>query len=443
MPDFRSLPSVDKLMQEPLLAGFSVRVRGIAARQAVTFAREEAARGGSVDSAKVAGHAARIAEQLARPSLGPAINMSGVVLHTGLGRARIADEAADRISVAARGHSTLEYDRASGKRGDRQDHVSALLQELTGAEQAFVVNNCAAAVFLSLNALCAGKEVILSRGQMVEIGGSFRLPDIVRQSGCRLVEIGSTNKTRVSDYSQAITGDTAAILRCHPSNFKIVGFHEEPSAQDLSALCSEHGLVHIDDVGSGCLIDTTKFGLPRERTLREAVADGPDVVTASGDKLLGGTQAGLILGKSDAVGRIARHPLARAVRVDKLTLAGLEATLSLYAEGRHLEIPVWRYLARPLKEVEAMAKAIAKAWKGGTRIEPGKTEVGGGSMPTAAVDTVRVGLTGDDPDQIAADLRGLETPVVGYIEDHTFWLDPRTAESEEVKFVVSQLKALY
>ena len=442
MPDYRSLPSVDKLMQEPSLAGFSERVRGIAARQAVTFAREEAARGETVDSAKLAGHAAKIAEQLARPSLGPAINMSGVVLHTGLGRARIADEAAERISLVASGHATVEYDRASGKRGDRQDHVSALLQELTGAEQAFVVNNCAAAVFLSLNALCAGKEVILSRGQMVEIGGSFRLPDIVRESGCKLVEVGTTNKTRVSDYSQAITDDTAAVLRCHPSNFKIIGFHEEPSAQDLSALCKEHGLLHIDDVGSGCLIDTTKYGLPHERTLREAVADGPDVVTASGDKLLGGTQAGLVLGTKDAVGRIARHPLARTVRVDKLTLAGLEATLSLYAEGREDQIPVWRYLGRPIEEVKKAAEAIAKAWPHESAVEEGTTEVGGGSMPGATVPTWRAGLRGENPERVGKRLRAMDVPVVGYIEGGTFWLDPRTAEQVEVESVVALLRGL-
>ena len=442
MPDYRSLPSVDKLMKEPRLAGFSERVRGIAARQAVTHAREQAASGGTIDSANVAGHAAQIAEQLARPSLAPAINMSGVLLHTGLGRARLSKEAADQIAVAARGHATVEYDRATGKRGDRQEHVSALLKELTGAEGALVVNNCAAAVFLSLNALCAGKEVILSRGQMVEIGGSFRLHDIVRQSGCRLVEVGSTNKTRVSDYSQAITAETAAILRCHPSNFKIVGFHEEPSAQDLSALCKEHDLIHIDDVGSGCLVDTTKYGLPRERTLREAVADGPDVVTASGDKLLGGTQAGLVLGSKVAIDRIARHPLARAVRVDKLTLAGLEATLSLYAEGREDQIPVWRYLSKEPKEVKADAEKLAKAWPHESTVEEGATEVGGGSMPGATVPTWRVGLRGENPESVAERLRNMDVPIVGYIEDGTFWLDPRTAEKDEVETVAAALRGV-
>jgi L-seryl-tRNA(Ser) seleniumtransferase len=270
---------------------------------------------------------------------------------------------------------------------------------------------------------------------MVEIGGSFRLPDIVGHSACRLVEAGTTNKTRLADYSSACTKDTAAVLRCHPSNFQIVGFTEEPSAQDLAALCGKSGLALIDDVGSGCLIDTAQFGLPHERTLAEALRDGADVVTASGDKLLGGPQAGIMVGKRDAIKKIARHPLARAFRIDKLTLAGIEATLRLYLEGRHVEIPVWRSISRPMDEVRRLAETVSAGHKG-SRIEEARTEIGGGSLPGATVPTFRVGLPGNAEDA-AARYRNRPTPVVGYIHDGTFWLDPRTADEEECAAVAS------
>ena len=442
MSDFRALPSVDSVMRERALAPYSERVRGLAAKAAIESARELIRAGTEQTAESVVETAAQVAESIAKATLAPAINMSGVVLHTGLGRARLSASAAKEIAAVAENHATVEFDMPTGKRGNRQDHVRSLICELTGAEDAFVVNNCAAAVVLVLAALCRGREVILSRGQMIEIGGSFRLPDIVEASGCKLVEVGSTNKTHLSDYSRAFGDETAAILRCHPSNFKIVGFHEEQSAHDLSGICKEHGVLLIDDVGSGCLVDTTRFGLPKEQTLREVISAGADVVMSSGDKLLGGPQAGLVMGRRDLIAQISRHPLARALRVGKMTLAGLRATLELYAEGREMEIPIWRYIAKDQSQVKKAANRIAKAWSGDAVVEKAGTEVGGGSMPTATVPTWRVGLKSDDADALLGRLRDFDPPVIGYIADGTVWLDPRTADDSEVATVVDHFRAM-
>jgi L-seryl-tRNA(Ser) seleniumtransferase len=431
-PDFRSLPSVDRLASDPALGEYAERVRKVAARGAVAFAR--AALNGSADYSEVLQDAVSRADAMSTASLRPAVNMSGTVLHTGLGRARLAPSVVEHVRRVAASHSVLEFDEELGGRGDRQEHVRSLLCELTGAEDALVVNNGAAAVVLALSALCAGREVLLSRGQMVEIGGSFRLPEIVRHSACKLVEVGTTNKTRLSDYEQALTGESGAVLRCHPSNFQIVGFTEEPTATSLSKLCKSAKVALIDDLGSGCLVETTNYGLPHERTLGEALRDGADVVTASGDKLLGGPQAGIIVGSSESVKRLTKHPLARAFRVDKLTLAALEATLRLYIEQRHEEIPVWKYISRPLEEVKRLAEVLGK----GKRLEEANTEIGGGSLPGASVPTWRVGLEGK-PEDLAASLRARPVPVVGYIHDGTLWLDPRTAEEEECAAVSSYL----
>ncbi len=374
-----------------------------------------------------------IATHLHSSGPSPVINMSGIILHTGLGRARLAPSVVQRVQETAANHALVEFDSGSGLRGDRQDHVNFLLTRLTGAESALVVNNCAAAVLLSLAALGDGQEVILSRGQMIEIGGAFRMPDVIRQSGCKLVEVGCTNKTRLSDFEQAITEETRILLRCHPSNFRIVGFHAEPSARDLAELAHKHGKLLIDDVGSGCLIDTTQFGLPKERTIQDALKDGADLVLASGDKLLGGPQAGLILGSKVLISKLARHPLARAVRIDKLSLTALEATLRLYLENRYKEIPAWRYCSRPLQEVHEIAKRL------GSRVEEGTTELGGGSLPEQGVPTWRVGLPGQ-PDEILAKLRKGATPIIGYIRNGTAWLDPRTIEEDEVILVEQKLK---
>jgi L-seryl-tRNA(Ser) seleniumtransferase len=380
--------------------------------------------------------------KLSSPSLKRVINLSGVILHTGLGRARLAPEAVSQLEAASSSHSAVEIDLETGARGDRQSHVRGLLLELTKAEDALVVNNAAAAVFLSLNALAVGRDVVLSRGQMVEIGGSFRLPDIVRQSGCNLVEVGCTNRTRLSDYQEVISENTAAILRCHPSNYKIVGFTSEPSAEEIGELCRKHGLAFLDDVGSGCIIDTTAFGLPKQPTLQESLEAGADVVMASGDKLLGGPQCGLILGRSETIAKIRKHPLARAVRVDKLTLAALEATLRLYSTGRETEIPTVRYLSRSLEEVRLLADKLAEAVGGSAVLEKASTEVGGGSLPGEGIETYRVGLQAGDLEALARELRQGDPAVLGYIEKDRLWLDPRTLDEDEVELVQKRLMEL-
>ncbi len=312
-----------------------------------------------------------------------------------------------------------------------------MLCELTGAEDAMVVNNAAAGVLLTLAALAAGADVLLSRGQMVEIGGSFRIPDVVRQSGCHLVEVGCTNKTRLSDYQDVLTPLTGAILRCHTSNFAIIGFTSQPSLQELVGL----GVPVVDDQGTGCLVDTTKFGLVAQPRVQDSVCGGAAVVIASCDKMLGGPQAGMIVGSTEFIGKIGRHPLARAVRVDKLTLAGLEATLKLYVQGREQEIPTLKYLARSVEEVKGMADRLSEGVPGSV-VEPGRTEIGAGSAPGTGVATFRVGIFADNADDVARILRMGEPAIVGRIENGRVWIDPRTLEEDELESVLCRLKKL-
>lgn len=366
------------------------------------------------------------------------INMSGVVLHTGLGRARLADEVVYAIAEVAESHAALEFDTESGQRGDRQDHVRWLLQELTGAEDALVVNNCAAAVMLALASHGRGQSVLLSRGQIVEIGGQFRMPDIIEQSGCYLTEVGCTNKTHLSDYQNAMDAETGVILRCHQSNFAQVGFVSQPEPRELAELAHENGWIFIDDLGSGCLVDTIQYGLRKERTVREAIADGADLAMFSGDKLLGGTQAGIIVGNTGSIAALKKHPLARAMRIDKLSLAGLEATLRMYFEGRAQQIPIWRDCARTLDDIKSDCTALRKAWGSGS-VEIGVTELGGGSFPGDGVRTWRFGL-GVDDSKLMKNLR--KAGVIGRIEAGQIWLDPRTATKDEVKVVCGVLKGL-
>jgi L-seryl-tRNA(Ser) seleniumtransferase len=441
MEEFRHLPKVDELAKSPELALFPLAVRVRAARAAVEVLRGEI-KEGNRGCGTAAELGAELAQRMSEPSIRSTINLSGVILHTGLGRARLAPSVAAHVAAVAASHSAVEIDLGTGRRGDRQEHVRELLCLLTGAEDALVVNNAAAGVFLTLSALCGRLEVILSRGQMVEIGGSFRMPDIVTQSGCRLVEVGCTNKTRMSDYEEAIGEDTMAILRCHPSNFKIVGFTEEPSIQELAGLSKQHDILLIDDQGSGCLIDLTRFGLPAQPTLPGSIAGGADITIASGDKLLGGPQCGMIVGKKVLIAQIKSHPLARVARVDKLTLAGLEATLRLYSEGREAEIPTIRYLSRSAIEIKKMAIALAKAYKPGATVEEGFSEVGGGSVPGESLATWRVCLSAPNPELLAKELRTGKPAIIGRIEQDKVWLDPRTLDESEVQDVVRTLSNL-
>lgn len=439
MKELRSLPQVDALARLPELASFSEVVRVSAARRAVDHLRDRLTAG--KDAPDAVALAVAYAQEMAEPRVRPAINATGVVLHTGLGRARLAPEAAQAVSSVAAAHCTLEIDLKDGKRGDRQAAVRDLLLHLSGAEDALVVNNGAAAVYLALAALAQRKEVLLSRGQMVEIGGSFRVPDIVRASGCRLVEVGCTNKTRLSDFEGGLSARTAAVLRCHPSNFKMVGFVDEPSAESLAEWCRVKGLALIDDVGSGCVFDLAALGLPSERTLREAVQAGATLVTASGDKLLGGPQAGLIVGSREAVQRCRKHPMARVLRIDKLSLAALEATLKLARDGDPARLPALWSAMRPLDGVKQDAQALLAAAGAGAILEEGITEIGGGSTPGEGVETWRVGLAPRSAERTLAALRSWDPPIFARIENGRVWLDPRTLSPDELATVQEALRS--
>lgn len=432
-------PSVDRIVRALDSLDVPDRVKADAARQSVEVVKRV---GAPSEFDEIVSMASEFVAKDRAPSPKPVINMSGVILHTGLGRARFSQPVMERAIASLASHSAVEFDVESGHRGDRQDLVRDLLCSLTGAEDSFVVNNCAAAVVLTLTALCQGKEVVLSRGQMVEIGGSFRMPDIVESSGCRLVEVGCTNKTRVSDYEAVLRESSGAILRCHPSNFRLIGFTAEPTARELSQLARKWDTILIDDLGHGCLVDTTRFGLPKERTISEAVKDGANLVLASGDKLMGGPQCGIILGDRDLVSTIARHPLARAMRVDKLTLAFLEATLKMYRDGRELEIATWRYASRPIPDVKRDALAVSKAYQGTATVEPSETQMGGGSMPETGIASFCARLSTSDADALLKRLRLLPFPVIGRIEKGAVMLDPRTCEPDELKVVCAQLKTV-
>jgi L-seryl-tRNA(Ser) seleniumtransferase len=405
----------------------------------------------AIDPREVAADAAR----LVRPPLRPVINATGVVLHTNLGRAPLAGAARAAIDAVAAGYSNLEYDLAAGQRGSRHDHLRGLLRELTGAEDAVVVNNNAAATVLGLAALAAGKEIVVSRGELIEIGGSFRLPEILALSRGVLVEVGTTNKTHRRDYEAAIGPGTGLLLKVHRSNFAIVGFTAEVAAEELVALGRARGVATMIDLGSGALVDREtqrRWGLPDEPTVADAVAAGADLVTFSGDKLLGGPQAGIAVGSAAAIERARRHPLMRALRPDKLTLAGLAATLALYRDGALDAIPVPRMLGATRDQLRAAAEALAAAI-GAPRglaiaVEPCSSAVGGGAMPTAALSSWAVTLCGalgaDAPgaDEIDAGLRRAPVPVIGRIEHGRVWLDVRTLAPDDTPAVAAAVRAL-
>ena len=325
-------------------------------------------------------------QALAKPSLRPLINATGVVLHTNLGRAPLSEKAIAAMNTISRGYNNLEFDLESGERGSRHTHTETLLCRLTGAEAALVVNNNASAVLLGLSALAKRKEVIVSRGQAVEIGGGFRIPEVMRQSGAKLIEVGTTNCTYIRDYEQAITPQTVALLRVHSSNFRVVGFTQMVTIKEMVALAKQHNLAVFDDLGSGCLLDTTQFGLSPEPTVQESIASGVGLAFFSGDKLLGGPQAGIIVGKKVYIDKLKKHPLVRAMRLDKTRIAGLAATLIHYLKGEALtEIPVWRMISMPLAEIDRRAGIWAKSIDNLARVIDGESLIGGGSLPGATL----------------------------------------------------------
>jgi L-seryl-tRNA(Ser) seleniumtransferase len=422
----RGLPSVDALLGEARAAVLVDRHGRPATVDAIRAALAEARSRGAADDPEALLEAA--ARLLGRPpSLRPALNATGVIVHTNLGRAPLAAAAIERAAAVAGGYSNLEYDLEAGARGSRHAHLGAILAELTGAEDGMAVNNNAAAVMLTLAALAEGREVPISRGELIEIGDGFRIPEVLAQSGARLVEVGSTNRTRIGDYARALGPDTGAVLRVHQSNFRMVGFTEAPSLGELCALAADHGVPVIDDLGSGQLIDLPD--LADEPTARSSVEAGAAAVCFSGDKLLGGPQAGIIVGAADAIARIRRHPLARAVRIDKLSLAALEATLELYRDpARALrEVPVLRAIAEPAAAVRDRAQRLA-ARLGGS-VVPTRARVGGGAVPLLEIESYACALDGGD--RLAAELRAAEPPVVARVQEGRVLIDCRTLTDEE------------
>jgi L-seryl-tRNA(Ser) seleniumtransferase len=427
----RELPSVDLLVGSPDLEAL-VEQHGralvvAAARAALEQAREDVKAG--FPAGDLVARTAGELETRLRPSLRRILNATGVVIHTNLGRAPLAEAALERVREVGAGYSNLEYDVEAGSRGSRQDHVAALLRELSGAEAALVVNNNAAAVLLALAALAERREVIVSRGELIEIGDGFRIPDVLARSGAILVEVGTTNRTKLADYERAVGDRTTVLLRVHQSNFRLVGFTEQPRARDLARLADRHGLALVEDLGSGALVETGD-----EPTVAASVEAGAHVITFSGDKLLGGPQAGIAVGRADLIERMRRHPLQRALRPDKLTLAALEGTLALYSSGAE-QVPVLRMVAEPVEAVRARAERLAEL-TGGT-VEKTTARPGGGSLPVTEIASYACAL----PLELAEPLRRGEPPVVGIVRDGRLLLDCRTLADAEVEEAAAAVRA--
>jgi L-seryl-tRNA(Ser) seleniumtransferase len=422
----RDLPSVDRLLADERLRALADEhgheLVLAAARAALARAREDIRAG--FEQEDLPARAIMELDRLLAPRLRRVINGTGVVVHTNLGRAPLSEYALDRVHEVGHGYSNLEYDLDAGARGSRQDHLATVLRDLTGAEAALVVNNNAAAVLLALAALAEGREVVVSRGELVEIGDGFRIPDVLTRSGARLIEVGTTNRTRLADYERAVREDTAAILRVHQSNFRIVGFAEQPALKDLARLAERRGLVLVDDLGSGVLDE-----LGDEPTVLGSLEAGAHLVTFSGDKLLGGPQAGIVVGRADLVERLRRHPLQRAVRADKLTLAALEGTLAAYRRGE--ESPVMRMLQEPAEAVRARAERLAAA--AGGQVEETVARAGGGALPLAEIPSYACALE----EELTASLRSADPPVVGIVRDGVLLLDCRTISDDEIKEVAA------
>jgi L-seryl-tRNA(Ser) seleniumtransferase len=421
----RDLPSVDELaraVDDPLAVD--------AARAVLARAREELQAG--FEPGDLAESLAAELAAAKRPALRRVLNATGVVLHTNLGRAPLAAAALERVEAVGRGYSNLEYDVDEGARGSRQDHVAGLLRRLTGSEAALVVNNNAAAVLLALAALAEGREVVVSRGELLEIGDGFRIPDVLARSGARLVEVGTTNRTRAADYEHAIGERTALVLRVHQSNFRVVGFTEQPRVEELAAMAQRHGLRLVDDLGSGVLVE-----LADEPSARASLAAGADLVTFSGDKLLGGPQAGIVVGRAELVAQLRRHPLQRALRADKLTLAALEGTLRLYLDPKRAlrEVPVLRMLEEPVEAVRARAERLAA--KVDATVEETVGRVGGGALPLAELPSFACAVE----EELAAALRAAEPPVIGIVRDGRLLLDCRTLADEELDEVAEAVRS--
>ena len=464
--DFKVLPALDRLLAWPqvaaLTAAWGATATKDAAREALAEIRARIAAGAPaealVDPARLSGNIeSRLAARLS-PSLRPVFNLTGTVIHTNLGRAPMAASAIAEIARVAAQPTNLEFDLATGRRGDRDSHVEAQICRLTGAEAATVVNNNAAAVLLVLNTLARRKEVLVSRGELVEIGGAFRIPDVMARAGAKLHEVGTTNRTHLNDFADGINPRAAMLMKVHTSNYEVQGFTKAVPEPELAALAHEHGLPFVVDLGSGMLVNLEEYGLPHERTAQETLADGADLVTFSGDKLLGGPQAGIIAGHADLVAKIKKNPMKRALRLDKLVIAALSATLRLYESPERLrqDVPVLRLLTRALNDIEATAAAVAPALAGAlgeaalVKIAPCQSQIGSGALPVDLLPSAAVvirpasgkasGKAGGWLNRLAASFRALPTPVIGRVSEGAYWLDLRCLE--ETDGFIAQLDQL-
>jgi L-seryl-tRNA(Ser) seleniumtransferase len=447
---FRDLPSVDRVMASEAIAGVTASYPRDwvvdLVRQQLALARQQIRNGSNAPSAAdVADSVCGQLSLMTRVTPRHVINATGVIVHTNLGRAPLSRAAAEAMARVAQGYTDLELDLGTGRRGSRQAHLQSLLRQLTGAEAALAVNNNASAVLLGLSALAQGKEVIVSRAEAVEIGGGFRVPDVLRQSGATLVDVGTTNRTYLRDYGDAITDNTAALLKVHASNFRVEGFTAAVESQELVELGAQRRVPVLHDVGSGALVPTEAYGLAHEPTPQDSIAAGVGLVFFSGDKLLGGPQAGIVVGKSDLVQRLERHPLARAVRIDKLSLAGLTATLLHYLRGEaESEVPVLRMMAAPEQAVRQRACKWQEYFPGVGEVISGRSAIGGGSLPGETLPSWLLalschGLSGG-PETVMKRLREADTPVIARIEEDRVLLDPRTVLAEEEEGLLASLR---
>jgi L-seryl-tRNA(Ser) seleniumtransferase len=444
---FRSIPSVDAVVREieTIDADIPKKLAVTSSQAEIAALRQAVAEGAQAKSVRrLAEFGVIRARKILEMSPRQVVNATGVILHTNLGRAPLSEEAVRSVAYASAGYSDLEYDLSHGQRGSRFAHIDAVVQAVVGTEAALVVNNNAAAVFLVLDAHARGQEVLVARGESVEIGGGFRIPEILQASGAVLRDVGTTNKTRVEDYASAITERTAAILRVHQSNFAQVGFTGAPSRRELAELAHDHGILFVDDLGSGSLIDSSMYGLSREPLVTEAVAAGADVVTFSGDKLLGGPQSGLLVGTAEAIDPVAKRPFARALRPDKMTITALHATLLAYLRGdAPMHIPVWQMISAEESELQDRARRVT-AGVDDVKIVSSVATVGGGALPGETMPSVAVqlGESYGNVEEVARKLRAASRPIIGRVLDHSMCLDMRTVLPQDEELITKILCGL-
>lgn len=448
MPSLRELPSVEQLLQSEIAVTYIAEYGRPLVVDAVRLTLQKIRFDFSIqesipDQPEILRQVKSQLQAWTTHSLQPVVNATGVILHTNLGRAPLSQAAIQAMHAVASGYSNLEYDLRTGKRGSRLVHAEELLKHLTGAPAALVVNNNAAAVLLVLTALAHRRSVVIARSQLVEIGGGFRVPDVMKQSGARLIEIGTTNRVHLSDYEQALSEQAAVlILRAHRSNFRITGFTTEPSLSEIAQVAHKAGIPLVDDLGSGALLDTTQFGLGHEPTVHESLQSGADLVCFSGDKLLGGPQAGILIGDAELIAKLKKHPLARAIRADKLCLAALSATLMHYLKDEALqEIPVWKMISTPAERLLERAQTWAHALGEGTVIQSNST-VGGGSLPDELLPTYCLALSARSPNRFLEKLRQASPPIIARLEDDRILFDPRTVLPEQDQVLIQTVHDL-